>query len=87
MKKTILTFSMIALFFVGSLGFAVAQQSQSAADTVNADTEAKPTFYYATEEEKADVKGESGGSGTIIAVVAGVVVLGGAGYFLLKKKK
>lgn len=87
MKKAILTISLIAMFLTGGINYATAQQSQSGTDTVNIDTQAKPTFYYATEEEKATTKGESGGSGTIIAIVAGVVVLGAAGFFLLKKKK
>ncbi len=87
MKKAILTFSMIAMFLAGSINLATAQQSQSGTDTVNIDTQAKPTFYYATEEENAAKESKSGNSGTIIAIVAGVVVIGAAGYFLLKKKK
>jgi len=87
MKKAILTFSMIAMFLAGSINLATAQQSQSGTDTVNADTDAKPTFYYATEEENAATETKSGNSGTIIAIIAGVVVIGAAGYFLLKKKK
>lgn len=87
MKKAILTFSMIAMFLAGSINLATAQQSQSGTDTVNIDTQAKPTFYYATEEEKSASDAKSGGSGTIIAIIAGVAVVGAAGYFLLKKKK
>ena len=56
MKKSILVFSMASLMLAGSLKTAVSQdQPKPKKDTVNIDTDAKPTFYYA-EEEKARVK-------------------------------
>ena len=89
MKKALLMFSMISLFSFGGLRIATAQEQPTPKkDTVNMDTDAKPQFYYATEDEKSDAKTKSGGRGTTIAIVAGaVVVLGLAGYFLIKKKK
>jgi LPXTG-motif cell wall-anchored protein len=86
MKKSVLVFSMISLFVIGSLNMANAQEQPAPKkDTVNMDTEAKPTFYYATEDE---VTGDDKGSMATIAIIAGaVIVVAGAGFFLLKKKK
>lgn len=85
MKKGVLIFSMVLLLFPCIFKNAAAQeQPKSKKDTVNMDTDAKPTFYYATEDEKPAKKG----SGTTIAIIAGaVVIVGAAGFFLLKKKK
>lgn len=84
MKKAILVFSMASLLFAGSIRVAVSQdQPKPKKDTVNIDTDAKPTFYYA-EEEAAKSKG---GIPTI-AIIAGVAVVVAAGaFFILKKKK
>jgi LPXTG-motif cell wall-anchored protein len=89
MKKTLLIFSMTAVFFLGSVNLAVSQeQPKPKKDTVNLDTDAKPTFYYAVEDEASAAKGGSGkGSVAIIAIAAGVVVIAAGGFFLLKKKK
>ncbi len=86
MKKAALVFSMILFLLPGGLGVALAQDKpEPKKDTVNMDTDAKPTYYYAVEDEKSDAKS---GSGSTIAIVAGaVVVLGVAGFFLLRKKK
>jgi len=83
MKKTVLTFSMTLLLILGGLNVAVAQeQPKPKEDTVNMDTNAKPTFYYPVEDEK------KGMSGTTIGIIAGaVVVVAGVAFFLLKKKK
>jgi LPXTG-motif cell wall-anchored protein len=83
MKKSILVFSMTLLLIVSGLRVAVAQdQPKPKKDTVNMDTNAKPTFYYPVEDEK---KGMSGAS---IGIIAGaVVVVAGVAFFLLKKKK
>ena len=54
MKKSILVFSMASLMLAGSLKTAVSQdQPKPKKDTVNIDTDAKPTFYYAEEEKQA----------------------------------
>lgn len=83
MKKSILVFSMTLLLIVSGLRVAVAQdQPKPKKDTVNMDTNAKPTFYYPVEDEK------KGLSGTTIGIIAGaVVVVAGVAFFLLKKKK
>ena len=58
-------------------------QPQPKRDTINMDTDAKPTFYNAVEDEK---KGKS--PVVTIALIAGaVIVVGAAAFFLLKKKK
>ncbi|MCX6326666.1 MAG: LPXTG cell wall anchor domain-containing protein [Bacteroidia bacterium] len=85
MKKSVLVFSMTSLLLLGGMNMAIAQeQPRPKKDTVNMDTDAKPTFYYAVEDEKSEAKGSS----ATIAIIAGaVVVAGAAGFFLLKKKK
>ncbi len=83
MKKSVLVFSMAALLFACSLKVAVSQeQPKPKKDTVNIDTDAKPTFYYA-EDEKNDSKG---GFPTV-AVGSGVAVIVGLGIFLVLRKK
>ncbi len=86
MKKSILVFSMTALLLLSGLNIVFGQvQPAPKKDTVNMDTDAKPQFYYPTEDEKAESKG---GSSSVIAIVGGAVVLAGAaGFFLLRKKK
>jgi LPXTG-motif cell wall-anchored protein len=89
MKKSVLVLSMTTLLLIGGMNIAMAQeQPKPKKDTVNMDTEAKPTFYYAVEDEKSDVKSTGKSSVAIIAIIAGAVLLAGAaGFFLLKKKK
>jgi len=85
MKKSVLVLTMAFILVAGSLKVAVSQeQPKPKKDTVNIDTDAKPTFYYA-EEEQAKAKG---GFPTI-AVSAGVAVIIALGIivFLRKKKK
>ena len=83
MKKSILVFSMATLLLAGGLKVGVAQdQPKTKKDTVNNDTDAKPTFYYAEDETKS-----KGGIPTV-AIIAGVAVVVAVGaFFLLKKKK
>ena len=83
MKKSVLVFSMTLLLIVSGLRVVVAQeQPKPKKDTVNMDTNAKPTFYYPVEDEKKGI------SGATIGIIAGaVVVVGGVAFFLLKKKK
>jgi LPXTG-motif cell wall-anchored protein len=87
MKKSVLVFSMTSLLLLGGMNLAVAQeQPKPKKDTVNMDTDAKPTFYYAVEDDKGKAKGM--GTSVKIAIILGaVVVAGAAGFFLLKKKK
>jgi LPXTG-motif cell wall-anchored protein len=85
MKKSVLVFLMTSFLFLGGMKMATAQeQPKPKKDTVNMDTDAKPKFYYAAEDEKSGAKGSS----VKIAIIIGAVVLvGGGGFFLLKKKK
>ena len=85
MKRTALIFTLLTFLVLGFMTVAIAQeQPKPKKDTVNIDTDAKPTFYYAADDEKSEKKSNS----FPIAIVAGVVVVGaGAGFFLLKKKK
>jgi LPXTG-motif cell wall-anchored protein len=85
MKKSILMFSMVLLLLSGINKVMAQEQPQPKKDTVNMDTDAKPTLYYPVEDEKAKTKGSS--SSTILIIVGAVVVVGGAGFFFLKKKK
>ncbi len=86
MKKAVLMFTVVLLLLIGGIGLAFAQEKPAPQkDTVNIDTDAKPEFYYAVEDEKSDAG--SGNTGLIIGIAGGVVVLGIAGYFLLRKKK
>ena len=87
MKKSVLMFSMTLILIFSGLNVAAGQeQPKPKKDTVNMDTDAKPTFYYAVEDDKGKTKGMS--SAVKIGIIAGaVVVVGVAGFFLLKKKK
>lgn len=89
MKKSVLLFSVITLIFLGSLNIVKAQEQPAPKkDTVNMDTDAKPQFYYAVEDEKAEAKGASKSGTALIVTIAGVIVIvGGVVFFLLKKKK
>jgi len=85
MKKSFLIISMASLLLTGSVNLAIAQeQPKPKKDTVNIDTDAKPTFYYAEEDEAAETKGNT----TTIAIIAGVAfILAGGFFFVMKKKK
>jgi LPXTG-motif cell wall-anchored protein len=88
MKKSVLAVSIMLLLIVG-LNRAMAQeQPKPKKDTVNMDTDAKPTFYYPVEDEKSNAKKGSGNNSVaIVAIIAGAVVLvGGAGFVFLRKK-
>jgi len=87
MKKSILAFSMTLLLTLGGFNAAIGQeQPKPKKDTVNMDTDAKPTFYYPVEDEKSGKKGKN--SVATIGIIAGAVVVAGAvSFFLLKKKK
>ena len=89
MKRTFVVLLLSGLLLVTGFGLAKAQEEpKPKKDTVNMDTDAKPTFYYAVEDEKANVPAKKGGSGATIAIVCGVVVVAaGVGFFLLKKMK
>lgn len=81
MKKIVLTLS-LAIMFMASNMISAQEQPKPKKDTVNIDTDAKPTFYYAEEDAK-----ESKGGVATIAIIAGVVVILGGGFFLVMRKK
>ena len=84
MKKSVSVIMMTLLLVFSGLNVAAGQeQPKPKKDTVNMDTNAKPTFYYPVEDDK---KGKSPVA-TIAIVVGAVVIAGAAGFFLLKKKK
>jgi hypothetical protein len=85
MKKSVLVLSITSLLLLGGLNVAIAQeQPKPKKDTVNIDTDAKPTFYYAAEDEASKSKGGS----SIVAIIAGVVVVAAVGgFFILKARK
>ncbi len=87
MKRIILTLSMTLLLMMTVVNLATGQEKpKPKKDTVNMDTDAKPTFYYPVEDDKKVAKGKN--SAVTIGIIAGVVVVtGAAGFFLLKKKK
>jgi len=88
MKKAVLIVAIAMVLLIGGLNRAIAQdQPAPKKDTVNMDTDAKPTFYYAVEDEKPATKGSRGSSTTILIIVGAVIVVSAAGFFLLKKKK
>ena len=82
MKKSLLVLTIVFFLFSG-LNFTMAQEQPAPQkDTVNMDTDAKPEFYYAVEDDAA--KGSGEGSSSTILIIAGVVVVAGvAGYFML----
>ena len=84
MKKSVLVLSTAVMLLAGSMRVAVSQeQPKPKKDTVNIDTDAKPTFYYAEDEAS-----KSKGKFPVLPVVGGVVVLLAAGaIFMMKKKK
>lgn len=87
MKKIILTVTLsVMLAFTGLTTFAQ-EQPVPKKDTVNIDTEAKPTVYYDIEDDSTD-SGESKGRGGMIAIIAGaVVIVAGVVVLVTRKKK
>jgi len=84
MKKSVLVFSMTLLLVFSGLSLVMGQQQpKPKKDTVNMDSNAKPTYYYPVEDDKK-VKSSVA---TIAIIVGAVVIVGGAAFFLLKKKK
>ena len=89
MKRTILAISLTALFALCGLTSSFSQdQPKPQKDTVNIDTDAKPTFYYEIEDDKATSEGSGKSSKVMIIVIAAVVITGGAvGYYIVRNKK
>jgi uncharacterized protein YceK len=88
MKKILLVLLLSGLLLsMGSGSIRAQDVPKPKKDTVNMDTDAKPKFYYAVEDEKAGKAATKGSGATIAIVCGGVVVAAGVGFFLLKKKK
>ncbi len=88
MKKTILPVLVSAMMLIGGLATVNAQEQPAPQkDTVNMDTDAKPTQYYDIEDDKTDGGSEKSSTALIAIIVGAVIVVGGAAFFLLKKKK
>jgi hypothetical protein len=88
MKKVFLILSLSGLILAGFGSAQAQEQPKPKKDTVNMDTDAKPKFYYAVEDEKTNKPSQKKGTGTTIAIVCGgVVVAAGVGFYLLKKKR
>jgi len=89
MKKSILAIAFSVILAVIGLTTASAQEQPAPQkDTVNMDTDAKPTQYYEIEDDNANAgKGSKSATGLIIGLIAAVAVVGSVAYFLLKKKK
>ena len=90
MKKRIIIVSLSAMLAFTGLPTALSQEAPNPQqDTVNMDTDAKPTFYYAVEDEESAADEASGKSSAgLIAIITGtVIIVGGAAVLLLRKKK
>jgi LPXTG-motif cell wall-anchored protein len=88
MKKSILAITFSVMLIISGLTAINAQEQPAPQkDTVNMDTDAKPTQYYDIEDEKVET-GKEDSNPVLIALIAGaVIVVGGVAFFLLKKKK
>jgi LPXTG-motif cell wall-anchored protein len=90
MKKAILILSLAGILMTVNSGMAISQEKpKPKKDTINMDSNAKPTFYYPVEDEKVKVpaKKSSGSTATIIMVAGAVIIVGATVFFMLKKKK
>ena len=90
MKKRIIILSLTALLALAGLSTAFSQEAPDPQqDTVNMDTDAEPTFYYAVEDEESlsdEASGKS--SATLIVIIVGaVIILGGGAVLIFRKKK
>jgi LPXTG-motif cell wall-anchored protein len=88
MKKSLLAVAFSMMLLISGLAAINAQEQPAPQkDTVNMDTDAKPTQYYDIEDDKTE-SGSEKSNVALIAIIAGaVIVVGGVAYFLLKKKK
>jgi len=88
MKKKFLVLLTGLMIITGAIVSYAQEEPIPKKDTVNIDTDAKPTFYYAVEDEGTEGAGNKSGSGATLAIIGGVVVIAaGIGFFLFKKKK
>ncbi len=90
MKKKIIIVSLSAMLAFAGLSAAFSQEAPDPQqDTVNMDTDAKPTFYYAVEDEESVSEEASGKSsaGLIVIIVGAVIIIGGGAVLIFRKKK
>jgi LPXTG-motif cell wall-anchored protein len=88
MKKSILAITFSAMLMLCGLTTVTAQeQPKPQKDTVNMDTDAKPTQYYEIEDDKPGAGSEKSPAILIAGIAIAVVVVGAVAYVLLKKKK
>ncbi len=89
MRRTLLTLSLAAALAAGNFCFAAGQEEpKPKKDSVNMDTIAKPTFYYAIEDEKkAPAEGKKGAASNVVLVAAAVVIVAGIVIAFVRKKK
>jgi LPXTG-motif cell wall-anchored protein len=89
MKKSIFAIAFPMILAISGLTTVNAQEQPAPQkDTVNMDTDAKPTQYYDIEDDDAGAgKDSKSSAGLIIGLIVGVAVVGSVAYFLLKKKK
>lgn len=87
MKKSVMVLLMTTALLIGGLNLVNAQdQPAPKKDTVNMDSNAKPEFYYSTEDEGNAEEGKSGNS-TVLLIAGAVVVIAGATVLMVRKKK
>jgi LPXTG-motif cell wall-anchored protein len=89
MKKSLLTIIIAIAFAIwGMLPVCAQEQPEVQKDSVNMDTEAKPTQYYDVEDDKTEAGGESKSSAIpVIGIVCAVLIIGSVVYFISKKRK
>ena len=89
MKKLVLALSLsVILAFSGLIPVIAQEQPKPQKDTVNIDTDAKPTQYYDIEDDKPEAgKAGKSSAGTITIIVGVVIIIAGVAFFLLRKKK
>ena len=88
MKKVLLALSLAGLLLISGLASAQTQEApKPKKDTVNIDTDAKPTQYYAIEDEKIKEESKKSSTVLIIVIVGAVLLIGGGTVLMLRKKK
>ena len=90
MKKVILILSLACVLIMVNTQMVISQEKpKPKKDTINMDSNAKPTYYYAVEDEKANVppKKSNGATATIVMIAGAVVIVGITVFFMMKKKK
>lgn len=90
MRKKIIILSLTVMLAFAGFSTALSQEvPDPQQDTVNMDTDAKPTFYYAVEDEESLSEEASGknSAGLIVIIVGAVIIIGGGAVLIFRKKK